>query len=168
MGLETDLDEIRKLAEERDDENWKFCTFLKQRDGVDKRAYRILEGVLAGIDCTTCGNCCLTMEVCVTDTDVARLAVHLSVTPKKFREQYVVRDEHGNARLRGRPCVFLEGKRCSVYDARPEDCRAFPHLHKKGIVSLLMGVIGNYSVCPIVFNVYERLKDEMWQGRGKR
>jgi Fe-S-cluster containining protein len=106
MGLETDLDEIRKLAEERDDENWKFCTFLKQRDGVDKRAYRILEGVLAGIDCTTCGNCCLTMEVCVTDTDVARLAVHLSVTPKKFREQYVVRDEHGNARLRGRPCVF--------------------------------------------------------------
>jgi hypothetical protein len=25
-----------------------------------------------------------------------------------------------------------------------------------------MGVIGNYGICPIVFNVYERLKEELW------
>lgn len=25
-----------------------------------------------------------------------------------------------------------------------------------------MGVIGNCSICPIVFNVYERLKGELW------
>jgi len=28
-----------------------------------------------------------------------------------------------------------------------------------------MGVIGNCSVCPIVFNVYELLKDEVWYKR---
>ena len=25
-----------------------------------------------------------------------------------------------------------------------------------------MGVIQNYSICPIVFNVYEQLKKELW------
>ncbi len=26
-----------------------------------------------------------------------------------------------------------------------------------------MSVIENYSICPIVFNVYERLKTEIWR-----
>ena len=33
---------------------------------------------------------------------------------------------------------------------------------KKNFTSRLMGVIGNCSVCPIVFNVYELLKGEIW------
>ncbi|MBW1737720.1 MAG: hypothetical protein JRJ69_09220 [Deltaproteobacteria bacterium] len=51
---------------------------------------------------------------------------------------------------------------CSHYELRPEACRSFPHLHKEEFVSRLMGVIQNYAVCPIIFNVYERLKNELW------
>lgn len=167
MNVETDLERIRKLAEERSDENWEFRTFLKQRDedDVDEQAHRILEDVLAEVDCTTCGNCCVTMEVYVSDADIARLAEHLSIMPDEFRKQYIIQDDHGHATLRGKPCVFLEDKRCSVYDARPEDCRDYPHLHKKRFVSRIMGVISDYEICPIAFNVYEGIKDQMWQGR---
>ena len=45
---------------------------------------------------------------------------------------------------------------------RPKDCVSYPYLLKKDFTSRLMGVIGNCSVCPIVFNVYELLKDEVW------
>ena len=46
------------------------------------------------------------------------------------------------------------------------DCRSYPHLHKKEIISRLMGVVFNCSVCPIVFNVYEQMKLELWFGKG--
>jgi hypothetical protein len=47
-------------------------------------------------------------------------------------------------------------------EARPNDCRLFPHLHKKGFVFRLIQVVENCSICPIVFNVFERLKQELW------
>jgi hypothetical protein len=32
----------------------------------------------------------------------------------------------------------------------------------------LLAVVENYSVCPIVFNVYENLKEALWHGRDRR
>ncbi len=32
--------------------------------------------------------------------------------------------------------------------------------HKEEFASRLIGVINNYSICPIVFNVYEALKNK--------
>jgi Fe-S-cluster containining protein len=57
-----------------------------------------------------------------------------------------------------KPCPFLEGNLCSNYDHRPGDCRSFPHLHKHDFIFRLWNVADNCAVCPIVFNVYERLK----------
>ena len=48
-----------------------------------------------------------------------------------------------------------------VYAHRPKDCHSYPHLHKKEFVFRLWGVVENCSICPIVFNVYEQLKDEL-------
>ena len=62
-----------------------------------------------------------------------------------------------------RPCPLLQGNRCTAHGSQPEDCRSFPHLHKKEFVFRLIRVVENCSICPIVFNVFERLKDELWQ-----
>lgn len=165
MRIETSLERIRELAEERYDENWEFRLFLKLRDEdeVDARVHRILKEVLAQIDCTTCGNCCTVMRPCMNDTDVERLSGRLSMTPNQFRTQYVMKDEDGDIVLRGHPCPFLKDKRCAVYPDRPKDCRSYPHLHKDCFNARLIGVISNYAVCPIVFNVYNLLKGEMWR-----
>jgi Fe-S-cluster containining protein len=55
----------------------------------------------------------------------------------------------------------LDQNQCRVYEHRPKACRSYPHLHKKDFVSRLVGVLWNYSICPMVFNVFERLKDEL-------
>lgn len=168
MRCETDLERIRRLAEEREDENFAFRSYLKGRGGpkLDARVRRILERVTADIDCAECGNCCQSLRPTVSRRDVTRLAETLPMTAAEVRKEYVETNDCGELCLRGGPCPFLNGKTCSVYDHRPENCRSFPHLHKKHFTTRLFGVIGNYGLCPIVFNVYERLKAEMgWRWR---
>ena len=58
---------------------------------------------------------------------------------------------------------LLSDNCCTVYDHRPDDCRSYPHLHKDEFVFRLIQAVENCSVCPIVFNVFERLKDELWR-----
>ncbi|MBV7334443.1 YkgJ family cysteine cluster protein [Chloroflexi bacterium TSY] len=60
------------------------------------------------------------------------------------------------------PCPFLEGNLCSNYAHRPKTCASFPHLHKPVFRGRLFGVLSNYATCPIVFNVYEKLKVKLW------
>ncbi|MFZ4394680.1 MAG: YkgJ family cysteine cluster protein [Kiritimatiellia bacterium] len=70
--------------------------------------------------------------------------------------------EDGDLTFNRRPCPFLSENRCRVYEHRPDTCRSYPHLQKKEFVFRLTQAVGNCSVCPIVFNVYERLKTELW------
>ena len=62
------------------------------------------------------------------------------------------------------PCRYLDGKKCSIYEDRPAQCRNFPYTNADGFVSRLWGMIGFYEICPIVFNLMERLKNE-WRFR---
>ena len=44
--------------------------------------------------------------------------------------------------------------------AKPRACIEFPHTQKEGFVFRLLSVIDNYSICPVVFEIYERLKNQ--------
>jgi len=168
MVIITDIKLIEKLAEERADENWRFRTYLKGYgiDELDAIVHRHYEDVVSKIDCQACGNCCRVMHPILKQPDIERLASHLSVSENDLEGQSLVKDEDGNTTFNAQPCPFLAGKSCSVYDGRPDDCRSYPHLHKKEIIRRLMGVVFNCSVCPIVFNVYEQLKIELWFEQG--
>ena len=58
MGI--DLIKIKEIAKEKEDENWKFRTFLKRHDmpleQMDSMVHRLYERVSSGIDCTACLN----------------------------------------------------------------------------------------------------------------
>jgi Fe-S-cluster containining protein len=78
-----------------------------------------------------CGRCCTRHGeydyVYLQRADVARLAAHLEMTTAAFRARYTVKDEgHTVLRMDGPACPFLEGTRCSVYQARPAQCGTFP------------------------------------------
>jgi Fe-S-cluster containining protein len=94
--------------------------------------------------CTSCGECCRALRVAVTSFDVARLVaatgrsaaelvawlapgeVDMTGEPQSFvelregRRLMVLAQASGACRLLG------TDHRCSVYPARPRDCRAFP------------------------------------------
>jgi Fe-S-cluster containining protein len=86
--------------------------------------------------------------------------------PDEFQQKYLLHEEEEDGFcFQETPCPFLHGNLCCVYDQRPRDCRSYPHLQKKDFVSRLMQAVSNYSVCPIVFNVYEELKVRFWRRR---
>jgi Fe-S-cluster containining protein len=165
--MEIDPKRIRILSKEKEEENWRFRSFLKGYDisieELDAIVHELYEKVSSEIECTACANCCEQVTPLLYEEDIKRLARSTGDPVSQFKEKYLVEGEdEGNFEFNMRPCPFLKNKRCSQYDARPKDCRSFPHLHKPEFVFRLIGVVENCSICPIVFNVYEYLKDEIW------
>ncbi len=82
--------------------------------------------------CTACGECCKAhgaySHVYADDDDTVAMAKKLSLTPAEFERRYAFFDDLGNREIRfeNGACVFLKGGRCSVYSARPVQCRTFP------------------------------------------
>jgi Fe-S-cluster containining protein len=166
MDLITDLEEIKRLSEEKEEENWGFRSFLKSgvitTKKIDLIAKQLYKKIASKIDCTECGNCCRALETQVKESDIDSLAKHLKLSVEEFKSQYVIENQEGKLLINKMPCPFLSGNKCSVYSARPEDCRSYPHIQNKSIVPRLISMIHNCSVCPIVYNFYEELKQEIW------
>jgi len=159
--MEIDLIKIKNQANNKEDENWQFRTFLKNLDkDLDPIVHKLLDKVSKEVDCTVCGNCCKESQTNLTNKDINRLAKGLNIKPDKLISEYVEKNKEGNYVITQIPCPFLNDNKCTQYNSRPTDCESYPHLNKNDFVSRLIGVICNYSICPIVFNVYESLKKE--------
>lgn len=84
-------------------------------------------------ECTQCGHCCKTRGeyayVYLNRREARALARHLELTLAEFYRRHSFVDEDGWRQLRfeGGRCTFLSSEgRCSVYAARPVQCRTFP------------------------------------------
>ena len=81
--------------------------------------------------CTGCGKCCTGSNgyAWLTEADVLGLARHLNLSVNKFLQKFT-RYVNGSYALLDAPgtdrCIFLEGKQCRVYEARPSQCKQFP------------------------------------------
>lgn len=163
MKIELDLKIIKKNAEVREDENYRFRSYLKGQSGkkIDKIVHSLYSDVLEQIDCTECGNCCIELETCFEKDEIDRLTKELKIDKKEFIDQSTNHGEYGEKDkyfLNDMPCQFLKDKKCTIYSLRPEECNSYPYLHKDDFIFRLFGVIQNYEICPIVYNVYELLK----------
>ncbi len=166
--LETDLDRIKRLAERKSEENWQFRSYLKninmKQQKLDSLVHGIYEEVSSQIDCTKCANCCKVMYPVLKKMDIKRFAGGINLSMDKFKKQFLSQGEtKSEFYFNEKPCPFLKDNLCKNYEFRPNDCESYPHLHKDGFVMRLMGVVENYSICPIVFNVYEILKSKLWR-----
>ena len=130
----------------------------------DEMAHPIVKDITSKIDCKKCGNCCRFQEPGVTNEEIDILAQQKNVSIETFKEKYIARDKEGVSFLCVKPCTFLSlpsqgGKECSIYSLRPNSCADFPGLHRPGLKWRMKQVEENYSICPIVFNVVEKLKE---------
>ncbi len=79
--------------------------------------------------CTRCGDCCTGVPgyVWVEPTEIEALAKHLGLSVDSFGERYLrkVGRRYSLIEKPGGDCVFFD-KGCSVYPARPTQCRTFP------------------------------------------
>ena len=168
--METDLKKIKQLGEKRDRENWEFRSFLKfvdlEPEELDSMVHEIYQDVSSQIDCTKCANCCKEMKPILKQQDIKRFSSGIDIPVKELKDKHIEKGEEPNEfYFNVKPCPFLKENLCTNYNFRPEDCRSFPHLDKGEFTSRLWTVVENYSICPIVFNVYEILKNKLWRYR---
>ncbi len=159
----TNLHTIANAAVTNEAENLRFKEILQANDSlaIDQLVFKLNETVTPQIDCTTCGNCCQSLMINVEDADVERLSRHLDVAEEIFYERYIERSNEGAlAVMNSIPCHFLFENKCTVYEARPNECREFPGLHHPGFNKRLFAIFMHYGRCPIIFNVVEQLKME--------
>jgi Fe-S-cluster containining protein len=81
--------------------------------------------------CQGSGKCCLAGEdygyVYLTRLDRQRLAAHFEISQWAFTRRYAERtDGYFYLKEPDTDCRFLENKRCTVYEARPLQCRTWP------------------------------------------
>lgn len=81
--------------------------------------------------CQQCGACCRwTGHVLLTGEDITRLAAAAGLSEDQFIERHTIlaanRKQLSLADQADGSCVLLEGEKCSLYEARPAQCRDFP------------------------------------------
>lgn len=158
----TDLVQIRRLGENKREENLRFRRWMKSHVWVERQFRRAAQEVHDAIDCRQCAACCREPELELTQRDIERLARHLGISRQQFLREYAVESEEGGPALRKTEdgCVFLSGNDCTVYDARPGDCERFPHLLRGSgsVQSRMWSMVDRATYCPIVYNWIEKVK----------
>lgn len=158
------IEELPSLAKDKRKENQRYFQKLRKKKPkqLDVVVADIHDEVFEEIDCLECANCCKTTSPLFLDKDIDRIAKHLGMKPSDFVEQYLHIDEDQDYVLNVAPCPFLgPDNYCSIYEARPKACRAYPHTNRKRFVQILNLTLKNTEICPAAFKVIEQLKDEL-------
>lgn len=140
-----------------------FLTKLEKKSpkGLDALTAKLSPEVWAVTDCLSCANCCKSMSPTFTEKDLKRIAAHLQMSTKEFKETWLEYDKKDKDWINvARPCQFLnkQNNMCSIYEVRPADCAGFPHLIKKKMTEYIHVHKQNLEYCPATFTMVEKLK----------
>ena len=117
-------------------------------------------------DCGNCpGYCCSYPQIEVTDADVERLAVRFDISIASAQRRFTTDGlEEGTRILRHKEddifetvCRFLdsETRRCTVYQHRPDACRAYPGTVRCGYYDFLSSERRRQEDPDLVLTAYE-------------
>jgi Fe-S-cluster containining protein len=160
----TDLAEVFRLGSAKAKENIAFRRHLSAHHFSEKPFQILASEIQQHTDCTACANCCRHSAVSVNKKEIENIASYLGVSPEEGARLYSVPDPEAPAlrTLVNSPdgCVFLDGNLCTIYPARPQACRDFPHVGP-GTHSLggRASSLGRWApLCPIIYNALESYK----------
>lgn len=160
--MDHELQDWQTKALKKQKENKQFLEKLqhKKGKGVEKFLPALHEEAFSHIDCLACGNCCKTISPRFKTPDIKRIAKYLGLKESVFIETYLRLDEDGDYVVKSSPCPFLgQDNYCSIYDARPGDCRHYPYTDSHEFIKRPRTTFNNSTICPAVYFVLERLKE---------
>ena len=158
-------DKARAEARKRENENYKFRTFLKchaDDDELDRQFLSLHKELFADYDCSKCRNCCKMYKGSIPEEDIDRDAQYLGITREQFIDTYLEKEKYDmNYQTKHEPCDFLqEDGNCKLGDCKPDNCKKYPYTDQPERLSSLLSVLDTVEVCPVAFEIYERLKKE--------
>ena len=161
--MKVDIEKIKEFANQRENENWTFRLHLKGSDipieEIDEKVNALYRRYSNETDGTQCGNCWKEVTPILSEHDIHRISDALGISVPEVRMKYGKLDEDGDITFNSKPCPFLPGNICKMYESRPDDCRSYPHLHNGELIFRMGQAFRNCFMCPIVFYVYEGLKE---------
>ena len=151
-------------------ENNAFRIYLKKHanaDKLDEQFLRLHNELFANYDCNQCRNCCKELSATFEKEELGPVSAFLEMTESEFTLKYV-EEEYGEYYLNVKPCCFLkEDGECGLETCKPAACRDYPYTDQPERLFALIGIVESTSVCPVVFEMFERLKKEYgFRGRG--
>jgi len=118
-NMKTDLKEIGRIAKLKENENWKFRSFLKgfhiEIEELDSIVHELFDHVSSEIDCTKCANCCKKMSPLLKENDIKKLSESIGMSIVEFKKQFLKKTDEGDCTFCGLPCPFLENNICTQY-----------------------------------------------------
>ncbi|MDR0490439.1 MAG: YkgJ family cysteine cluster protein [Oscillospiraceae bacterium] len=157
--------EVKAKAQRLEEQNYKFRTFLKNRaddDELDAQFLALHKELFDGYDCCKCANCCKAYSIVLDNDEVKRTASFLGLSESDFVAEYLIdagADDEKPYKFKEKPCLFLcDDGRCRIQDCKPDACAGYPFTDQPDRLSSMYGVIEHAEVCPIVFEILERLK----------
>ena len=149
-----------KLTNQQKQRFGKLFALLRRRKSSadDVLAEEMHEQVFASTNCLTCANCCKTHPPLLKERDIKVIAKHLHLTQAQFIAQYAMLDEDGDWVMYTVPCPFLlADNACSIYEVRPNACRAYPHTNHKKLYQIADITLKNAEICPAVAPILDAI-----------
>ena len=157
-------EELKILTDKTRSETVALLKKLKKKKpkDLDNIVHGLHMEAFSQFNCLDCANCCKTIGPRLTNMDIDRLAKHLKIKPSDFTEKYVITDEDGDFVFYDHPCPFLlPDNHCMVYYSRPKACREYPHTDRKRFYQILDLSHKNCETCPVVYEIFEVLKQKI-------
>lgn len=156
---------VQFAAKKKENENLKFRTYLKYHADeaeLDQQFLKLHNELFKDYDCSRCRNCCKMYHGQIPKDDIEQDAKYLGVTIKEFMTNYLSREEkEGMYITKHKPCDFLQQDgECKLGYCKPEDCKKYPYTNQLMRLQSLYSVLDAVSVCPLIFEMFERLKKE--------
>lgn len=144
-----DLNIIKKQAAHKHDD-FEVMRYMLEKmthlsdETLDTIVDAIAQPIINAIDCTQCGNCCRMLDVYLTEADADRLESRDHIVSAEAVEEW--------GRFAQKPCPYFDGRLCTVYERRPESCRAYP-VFTPDFRWTLAETIEGAALCPIIYHV---------------
>ena len=159
------LNEISVRAKLKENENYRFRTYLKMHADplkLDEQFRELHEELFATYDCSQCRNCCKMYCGSIPQEDIEKVAGQLSISGEDFINRYLEYDPaEGAYKTKHCPCDFLrEDGDCVLGEYKPENCRNYPYTDQPDRMGSLLSIIESAAICPVVYEILERLKED--------
>lgn len=158
-------DKVSEAAERMENKNYKFRAYLKNHaneDKLDAQFLRLHNELFKNYDCSKCRNCCKMYSAEIPETDIDRDAYHLNMSRDEFIDRYLKKNEFDISYVtKHMPCDFYtEDGECMLGNCKPESCTNYPYTNQPERLRSLLGFMESVGVCPVAYEICERLKKE--------
>ena len=156
---------IRFEAGKRRNENFAFRTYLKcnaEEDKLDEQFQKLHQELFRNYDCSRCRNCCKMYRGSIPKEDLEQDAGVLGLTKEELIEKYLEKSETEDGyETKHVPCDFLDQNGdCRLGSCKPQSCKTFPYTDQPERLYSLLSVLDVIEVCPVAFEIFERMKKE--------